>query len=534
MKNLSLLLLLQLLVATISVHASSGSGSGKRPPFLSHVSDQDIEWAKQIAEKRHRSAVQQALDSYPTHLQPSTLNPSIQKNQTFQEYVINSPGSLPDFGDQLDRRVLVTNPPLLSRPECQDVIAMAEAYFAAAPTQSITQTSGQYTVSGFYIRAVPAVHAWFVRACQTQLFPLLARAFSDFIETPADLCVDNAYLFKYTRETGGRTDVHTDSGCLSFTIALNDEYEGGGTWVEGLGVLEMTAGQVTIRPGGIKHCGNAVESGTRYIIGGFCLHKKKAELVRQLCLPSPDVTTEQRIKALEAAVVLNPNCDVPYNLLANAYEEQGHVEKAQHVLEYCLTHVHATSGEIAYSLASIYMCQGLHEKARACLQICLEADPGDVDAMLSMAQTCAALGDKQSEEENYRKLVNTPGAKDAAVASAYCNLGVLYEGSDKEIECYIKSLEIALNSFAPRYSLACAYASRKQWDLACTAFRYAIECADSEESKTKVLKLLYQAAASLIQLDKTAPASREEMLNRFKAVMGEDNYNLLAAQTQRG
>ena len=114
----------------------------------------------------------------------------------------------------------------------------------------------------------------------------------------SSLRVQSACLFKYTAETGAATDVHVDSGLLSFTIALNEPeaYDGGGTWFESVDKLvEMPQGHVTFRPGHVRHQGRPLTRGTRYMIGGFIMREDVVEhgrrsierASRRWAVPSP-------------------------------------------------------------------------------------------------------------------------------------------------------------------------------------------------------------------------------------------------------
>ena len=508
--------------------------ASSRPPFVAHVTKDDLRDALALAKKQHTAAVQRALDNYP--IPPIDAVQGIETTP-LKEYTINAPGCLPDFADQLPRKIYVTDPPLLSKEECDQVIRDAEAYFAEHHNgEWTTQQSGQYEVAGFWIKDVPAVRDWFLRTLSQRLFPLMAHTFPDFVSSAAQLCVDNTYLFKYTPETGGRTDVHTDSGCLSFTIALNSnkEYQGGGTWFEGLEggspVLEMDQGQVTIRPGGVKHCGHAVESGVRYIIGGFCMNQQEPETIRQLAT-LPDT------KALEAAVVLNPKCDVVYNLLANQYEQQGKTETARAVLEYCLHHVHPSAPECAYALGSMQRENGQFEDAKNNFEICLKVDEYDVDAMMGLANVYASLKDANREKECYDNLVANPAASKKVLGTAYTNLGVLAEGQDMEIEYYKKALDYSPESFAAWYSLGCAYASRQDWKPAVDALRRSIDVnADpsTDPNQVKALTSLYTATSRLLQTDtsRPAPTTQEEMVAMFEDLMGAENFQRVASMSR--
>ena len=661
-----------------------------RPPFLSHVTKEDLQQALQIAKTRHVQAVQKALENYPTNVvnvpvgtgtgtgtgRNNNSSSSTQEQQEqqqeegidltliqLQQYNLSNTttnNKLPDFDNELPHCIYVTKleTPIFTAKECQDVITIANEYFYNHHYNNGTWTllpSGQYQVAGFWIKDIPAIHDWFVRIVQTKLFPLLAQTFPNFVgKNPLDLCVDNAYVFQYTPETGRRTEIHTDSGCLSFTIALNSakEFTGGGTWFEGLvlttnettsgvnettttnpnvtttttrgAVLEMDQGQVTIRPGGMKHCGQAVNSGVRYIIGGFCMHQKKPEYVRQLLNP-PNTRSN-----VEAALVLNPNFDSSYNVLSRTLrqeeeeqqqqQQQGMMmirnnnnnnlqqriafiqKQRQEILEYCLQHVHPYSGDVAFELGSLYQQQE-HEqqKAQETFQICLQADPYDVDALVALLMLAAQQQQgndddkknaKQMERHYAQRILTAPSASNIALAKAYCNLGVLKgeennekmkknikqtkkytmsdgggtniledneeddDDDDDEISYYQKSIYYDPHRFASRYSLACAYATRKQWILAITEFQHALQVLDDHHSSStssfnnkdeyyhyhqqqreQTLKQLYVTCMRQIQMESNKNnnnnPTQDYIMKRFGDLMGQEYLQQLMALQQQ-
>jgi tetratricopeptide (TPR) repeat protein len=267
------------------------------------------------------------------------------------------------------------------------------------------------------------------------------------------------------------------------------------------------------------------------------MNVKKVEHVRMLLgLGSQEAMKENDYKAqqaLEAAIALNPDFDGPYTHLANLWERQGDLPKAQKVLEHCFWHVNPQSGEVAYSLGAMYLDQGRLENAKICMAACLQADDCDIDAMMVMAQACAGQGDRPGEQAWYERLVSTPGASPKVAGKAFCNLGVLHEGTEKEIEYYEKSLQVLPNSFPTRYSLGCAYASQKDWGSAVAAFRKAMQAAKNTEDESQVLQSLYRVTAGKMQQDQpTGATSREEMIKQFIDIMGQENYEKLVAMRQ--
>lgn len=405
-----------------------------------------------------------------------------------------------------------------------------------------------------------------------------------------NLCVDNAYLFKYepdsdcngsdaddngsedtttgtSHSSGQRTAVHTDSGCLSFTIALNskEEYEGGGTWFEGLRqptkgngngnddsidccVLEMDVGDVTIRAGGVKHAGFAVTKGTRYIIGGFCMHRDKVEYVRQLLSqqeqPQHSSTasgagTLTPTQQLEAALALQPAFDATYNQLALAYSTvHNDPTKALEVAQHCLDHVHPCSGEVAFTKGSLHLQRGEYEKVLSCMELCLRADPSDVDALLTMAQAHAGKNDAPSEERAYQQVLACPSATKKQKGTACNNLGTLCEGQlEEEAEYYHRALRFRPTFFQSRYSLASCYANAKNWESAIQHYKLALEHlrkteeldTSNEEAQFKTLQNLYKAAMNYLHDSQTQlqPKTQADVQRAFESIMGADNFQTL-------
>jgi hypothetical protein len=71
-------------------------------------------------------------------------------------------------------------------------------------------------------------------------------------------------------------DWHIDGSVISFNVLLNEDFTGGGTSIKHtseFGIEEKSycskKGDLFIHPGRLKHCGNNIKSGVRYIIVGF-------------------------------------------------------------------------------------------------------------------------------------------------------------------------------------------------------------------------------------------------------------------------
>jgi len=551
---LLILLILRGTIASVSVATAPTGRINECPTWLTQVDKNVFQKYLGIARERHDAFVKKALVNFNTDQPLEGLSAreladeqALVNSLKFEEFGIESNSKLPDFHDELgDRKVFVTAPetPILSPEECKEVIELAEAAFAGKPFPTLP--SGPYHIGGFWIKDVPEVREWYVRKVKTRLFPTLRRQFPHFVDSVEDLVVDNSYFFKYTPIPGRRTDIHTDQGCLSFTIALNskDEYKGGGTWVEGLksadgiendsGLIEMDTGHVTVRPGGIRHCGMPVTEGTRYIIGGFCMNSKRVEYVRML-MENDDACETSIREGLECIIKINPGFDGAYSHLANAYKKMGQKEKAQKVLEHCLGKVNPRSGETAYCLGVMYYEQKRYTEAVDCMKICLAADSGDGEAMNIMAQSMAKTGNVAEEDKWYQHIISTPGICKKVHASACCNMGVLREGSDEEISYYQKSLEILPDYQPAMHSLGSAHASRQEWNEAVKAYQMVLETFEGEkEDRLDILRLLYKVAVQKIRQEGGANmSSREGMVRRLNELMGAENYKLLTSSIAR-
>lgn len=297
----------------------------------------------------------------------------------FESFTVDG-WTAPDCSDRVPPTVHVTATPIFTKEECANVVAMADAYAAKSGGWTGIE-AGRYKVHGEWVKDIDGVREWFDGALRTRLYPALAELFPGVAADTSKLRVQSAYLFKYDAETRAATDVHVDSGLLSFTISLNsaDEYDGGGTWFEAEDrLVEMDCGEATFRPGCVRHQGRPVARGERYIVGGFIMTTDEVEHGRR--------SVERGIAALGAA-----NAD------ANFAGRDGNAAGAnvQGLSIDALGHAVRTAPRSAITHANLGFARrqaGDIEGASLCFEAVHELNPRDADAYFNHAQCRRALG----------------------------------------------------------------------------------------------------------------------------------------------
>lgn len=359
------------------------------------------------------------------------------------------------LGDELIQ--VVPSGQILDCEECNRVIQMAEDHFRTVKGGKGRWTklpSGRFEIAGSWIKDIPGVNEWFNEALKHKIFPALAQLFSDVVNQgdAASLCVQSAYLFKYTPETGEKTDMHMDSSLLSFTILLNDpaEFEGGGTFFEALGekggIVEMKQGEVTFRPSGLRHRGEPITKGERYVIGGFVTvaGEDSCEHTRQLLSRGTEAlangNTADAKDLFEMAKDNSPNFSEIYmsyaHVLRKFADDEGALANYKRAFE-----INSRSADAAFMVGVMHAELGNDEEAFKMYKIASELNEYDGDAWYRQGLVYGRKGDTVAERKMYHKAVSVQPNH----ADAWCNLGVSYGENrevTKEVECYEMALAI--------------------------------------------------------------------------------------------
>ena len=87
-----------------------------------------------------------------------------------------------------------------------------------------------------------------------------------------DEMTHETFLAKYSPEAQGSLSSHIDSSNYSITLALNNDFTGGGTWYNRQKTLvKAPVGHVCLFPMPThRHSGRWIDSGKRYIVVSFC------------------------------------------------------------------------------------------------------------------------------------------------------------------------------------------------------------------------------------------------------------------------
>ena len=96
------------------------------------------------------------------------------------------------------------------------------------------------------------------------------------------------HIVKYdvTKKERQKLDMHTDKSEWTFLIALSDgcglDYEGGGTFFEALdATVHVQRGHALIFPGKLRHCGQRITKGLRFLLVGFLVDKANQQQQQQ-------------------------------------------------------------------------------------------------------------------------------------------------------------------------------------------------------------------------------------------------------------
>ena len=160
---------------------------------------------------------------------------------------------------------------LLTIDQCQNIIAEAEAY--AKEFEWTTDRHDNYPTTDNEITNIWESYNLLSSRIYKIIIPELANMYK--VETD-EIGLNEIFVAKYNHNAQNKLNAHEDGSEFSFVIALNDDYEGGGTYFTKLKKkASLKMGDALIFSGQEKHQGLSVIKGKRYIIAGFLNYARK-------------------------------------------------------------------------------------------------------------------------------------------------------------------------------------------------------------------------------------------------------------------
>lgn len=161
----------------------------------------------------------------------------------------------------------------LSALDCDDLIEITEH---ACKGQYAAYTYAKQTLG---CREFPALAV----AARDVVHSVVHAIYTKFASDHAQrLLLDDRepHVVKYdvTKKERQKLDMHTDKSEWTFLIALSNgcglDYDGGGTYFECLdSTVHVQRGQALVFPGRLRHCGQRITSGLRFLLVGFLVDK---------------------------------------------------------------------------------------------------------------------------------------------------------------------------------------------------------------------------------------------------------------------
>lgn len=156
----------------------------------------------------------------------------------------------------------------LTNDECNAIIKEANQY--GYKNTWTTDRHNNYPTTDNKVMETWKCYGLLEQKIKTQLFPYYEGKYN---LKPNILSIIELFIAKYDgneRNTQKRLEPHVDGSEFSFIIALNEDYEGGGTrFIKENKTIHLNRGDIVVFCGQTKHEGLEVTKGVRYILPGF-------------------------------------------------------------------------------------------------------------------------------------------------------------------------------------------------------------------------------------------------------------------------
>ncbi|KAL7513553.1 hypothetical protein ACHAXN_010787 [Cyclotella atomus] len=230
------------------------------------------------------------LDNAPSSWIPYSLEVQSDEEKSLQstsERTLN----IWDTFTQLDKRIIpppftshdlarVSQTPILSPDECKEIINECDNHYWGWSSSNERYGTPSHRV-GHMLKLEDLSRSYTLVNFELlpRLFPAIISAFPSLETNAKNLRLGGCRVVKYDASEGRvELGLHRDGLLVTANIALNDwtEYEGGGTFVEGLpdfmnNPIRLQKGHVLLHPGDIRHGGAPITKGIRYVLVCFIL-----------------------------------------------------------------------------------------------------------------------------------------------------------------------------------------------------------------------------------------------------------------------
>ena len=154
---------------------------------------------------------------------------------------------------------------LFSKEECGKIIDEGEAY-AKKHTWSKTRHRN-YPTTDNEVTDTWSVWDMINYKINKIMYPKIAKMYNI---NQNKLGINQVFLAKYSMDGQRKLKYHRDYSEFSFIVALNDQFEGGGTtFKHNQKNIQLQIGDTLLFSGKNEHKGNEITFGTRYILAGF-------------------------------------------------------------------------------------------------------------------------------------------------------------------------------------------------------------------------------------------------------------------------